>query len=59
MSGDEHINGVVDAILEVGQQRKAVLAQLRVALESGDSCAVLNLAKRLCGLNDETSNRVN
>jgi len=44
------LSGVVDAILEVGRQRKALLAQLRIALEAGNDEEALNLARRLCGL---------
>ncbi len=36
-AGDKSIFGVVDAILEVGRERKAILDRLRAALESGDS----------------------
>jgi hypothetical protein len=51
--------GVVDAILEVGRQRKAVLDQLRAALQSGDNSQALNLARQLCGLQNEESTRTN
>ena len=44
------ISGIVDAILEVGQQRNALLAELRVALQSGNNGEALILARRLCGL---------
>jgi len=51
--------GIVDTILEVGRQRKAVLDQLRAALQSGDSPQALNLARQLCGLQNEESARIN
>lgn len=54
-----NIAGAVDAILEVGRQRKAVLDQLRVALQSGDDPLALHLARTLCGLSHEESNRIN
>jgi hypothetical protein len=53
------LSGVTDAILEVGRQRKALLDQMRGALQSGDSEKVLRLARQLCGLTDEKSPRVN
>jgi hypothetical protein len=45
--------GVVEAILRVGEERKAVLACLRAALQSGDETQALQLARRLCGLHEE------
>ena len=52
--------GLVDAILEVGRQRKTVLDQLRCALESGDNERALVFARQLCGMEThEKSNRVN
>ena len=53
------LSGVTDAILEVGRQRKALLDQMRGALQSGDTEQVLRLAQRLCGLTYEESSRVN
>jgi uncharacterized protein YjgD (DUF1641 family) len=55
----DSLSGVVDAILEVGRQRKAILDHLRNALQSGATEEVLALARQLCGLTDETSHRVN
>jgi hypothetical protein len=52
-----NIAGAVDAILEVGRQRKAVLKKLRAALQSGNDPQALNLARQLCGLQHEESNR--
>ena len=48
-----NITGAVDAILEVGRQRKVVLDQLRTALQSGDDSQALDLARQLCGLQNE------
>ena len=59
MIGEQNITGAVDAILEVGRQRKAVLEQLRAALQSGNDLEALNLARQLCGLQNETCNRAN
>jgi hypothetical protein len=59
-TGDSsNISGAVDAILEVGRQRKAVLDHLRAALQSGDDSQALDLARELCGLENEESNRAN
>ena len=46
----QSVSGIVDAILDVGRQRNALLAQLRAALESGANRDALTLARRLCGL---------
>jgi hypothetical protein len=49
------LSGVVDAILSVGQERRALLARLRSALISGAAADALLLARQLCGLpNDVT-----
>jgi hypothetical protein len=56
---DLALSGVTDAIIEVGRQRKALLDQMRGALESGDTEQVLRLARNLCGLTYEESSRVN
>jgi len=53
------LSGVTDAILEVGRQRKALLDQMRGALQSGDEEKALGLARQLCGLTDEKCPRVN
>jgi hypothetical protein len=58
-AGPLNITGAVNAILEVGRQRKVVLNQLRAALQSGDDSQALDLARQLCGLQNEESNRVN
>jgi hypothetical protein len=55
---------IVDAILEVGRQRAAVLVRLRAALQSGKQEEALDLARELCGMEYEkkshrTSTRLN
>jgi hypothetical protein len=57
--GPSNVSGVIDAILEVGQQRKALLVQLRAALQSGNDSGALELARQLCGLGHEESHRTN
>ena len=59
MISEPNTSGIVDAILEVGRQRVALLGQLRSALESGDDSKALNLARQLCGLENEESDRTN
>jgi hypothetical protein len=51
--------GVINAIREVGRQRKVLLDKLRAALESGNDSGALELARQLCGLQNEESNRAN
>lgn len=57
--GAMNAGGMVDAILEVGRQRKAVLDKMRAALQSGDDSGALELARKLCGLHNEESYRTN
>jgi hypothetical protein len=54
-----NMSGVIDAVLEVGRQRKALLAQLRAALQSGNDSGALELARQLCGIQHEESHRTN
>jgi hypothetical protein len=51
------VSGVVEAILEVGRHRQAILLKLRAALECGDTENALNYARQLCGLANEEGNR--
>ncbi len=51
------VSGIVDAILEIGRQRNALLVQLRTALELGQEREALSLSRRLCGLHYEQSDR--
>ena len=54
------VSGIVDAILEVGRQRNALLTQLRAALQSDQDNEALAIARQLCGIsNHEESHRVN
>ena len=48
--------GLVDAALEIAEQRTQTLRQLRHALERGDNDLALSLARKVCRLN-EKSNR--
>ena len=53
------LSGVIDAILQVGGQRKLLLDQMRSALESDDNETALRFARQLCGLMNEKSTRIN
>ncbi|HUN83888.1 MAG TPA: hypothetical protein VMU48_05880 [Terracidiphilus sp.] len=44
------LSGIVEAILEVGRQRKSILEQMRAALLSGDNATALRFARQMCGL---------
>jgi hypothetical protein len=50
---------MVDAILKVGRERKEIMDRLRVALESGNQLLALSIAKKLCGIDNEESPRIN
>jgi len=47
------LSGVVDAIREVGRQRKSLLDKARSALLSGDDAEALRYTRQLCGLAPE------
>jgi hypothetical protein len=49
-AGSLSVTGLVDAILEVSRQRKAILDQVRSALLSGNDVEALRFARKLCGL---------
>ena len=46
------LSGVVQAILDIGRQRQALLDQLRSSLESGNDAEALRFARLYCGLTD-------
>jgi hypothetical protein len=51
--GENALSGVVDAALEIARKRGETLARLRKALEQGNGTDALQLARELCGLNNE------
>jgi hypothetical protein len=55
------MKNLVNAAIEISMRRRQILTCMREALEAGDDEGALNLAKRLCGLDDEpkTSDRAN
>lgn len=57
VEGDISVNGVIDAIMEVGAQRTALLGNMRRALMTGNEKQALSFARQLCGLPDEKSSR--
>jgi hypothetical protein len=54
---DLAIGGMVDAIIVVACERKALLDRMRSALEARDNEGALNLARQLCGLSDKEEPR--
>jgi hypothetical protein len=46
-------NALIDAALDIAQERRDILTELRAALETGDHLRALSLARKLCGLEDE------
>ena len=49
-----NLNGLIDAAIEIGRERRDVLQRMKVALESGNDAEALRFARQLCGLEDET-----
>jgi hypothetical protein len=59
MQKDPSLTGVVEAALEIARKRRDTLARLRAAVVSGDNTKVVELARKLCGVeNDEESHRI-
>lgn len=54
---EKDLSGTLDAALEIAAARAQSLRQLRDALESNDDALALSIARKVCGLNDETGNR--
>jgi hypothetical protein len=55
MAADEKLGaanwkGIVEAALEIGRSRSAILQRMRAAFERGDEKEALKLGKVLCGL---------
>ena len=50
---DEEITGVLDTVLEIAFRRRETLCRLRNAVNEGDVTAVFEIAKQLCGADDE------
>jgi len=48
--GDDVVEGAIGSILKGGEQRVALLEQLRKAVKSGDKKLVFAIAERYCGL---------
>lgn len=49
----EGIAGLVDAVIEIGRERAALLGDMKMALMRRDDSTALRLARRLCGLSEE------
>lgn len=53
------LDGILDTVLEIAAKRREILGRLRQAVKANSVREVLDAAKELCGLYDETSDRVN
>ncbi len=59
-NGDAHLDGILDAALEIAERRRETLLRLREALKTKNAVEVFRAAEELCGFADnEESNRVN
>jgi hypothetical protein len=52
------LGGVLEAAMQIATGRREIIARLRVALEQNDTLCALQLARQMCGLNEEC-NRAN
>jgi hypothetical protein len=48
----------LEKVIEIAKKRRGILSEMRAAIQSGDKDLVFQLAKKLTGISDETSNRV-
>jgi hypothetical protein len=53
MEEQPNLTGALEAALEIAGKRRETLARLRIALEQGNNAQALNIARELCGLDDE------
>ena len=64
LTNDRSFKGLLDAAIEIAQKRRETLRRLRQALESSQDAEALNVARELCGLENEqesyrTDTRIN
>ena len=50
---------MLDRVLEISRKRRAILSEMRTAIQRADKEAVFALAKKLTGLSDETGSGTN
>jgi hypothetical protein len=50
---------LMDRALEIGRERRKILAQMRDAIRANDKDLVFNLARKLTGLSNEECIRTN
>jgi hypothetical protein len=53
ITNDSALKGVIDAAIEIADARREILRRMRNALMAGDNAEALNLARELCGLENE------
>jgi hypothetical protein len=64
LTDDCSFKGLVDAAIEIAQRRRETLRRLRQALETSEDAEALNVARELCGMENEqeshrTDTRIN
>jgi hypothetical protein len=59
MQQGSELRGLIDVAMQIAAKRHDILAAMKAALTIGDNNAVIDLAKQLCGIVHEESNRVN
>lgn len=64
LTDDRGFKGLVDAAMEIAQRRRETLRRLRRALETSEDAEALNVARELCGIENEqeshrTDTRIN
>ena len=48
---------LLETALDIARERRDILVKLKAALEAGDDARALELARQLCGVDYEKSNR--
>jgi hypothetical protein len=51
--GESTLSGVLEAALEIARKRRETLARMREALEKGNDAKVIEIARELCGVDNE------
>jgi hypothetical protein len=49
--------GLLDAALEIGRKRHDILQRMRAAVEAGNRSEVFEIARELCGVNQDEQAR--
>jgi hypothetical protein len=54
MTGHENTRGLLEAAIEIASRRQERMGRMKAALERGDDCEALKVARLLFGLEYET-----